>query len=392
MVVCLPCLPHVFGMQRRLGIFFVLTLTIISSGCSTENVLSGVVLQSEEHAFRIVEEARGLNHPWGIAFLPDGSILITERPGDLVHVTKGRVLRVSGVPSVASVGQGGLLDITLAHDFESSGWIYFTYVKEEPTGSGSYTTALGRGHLIDNTLQNWQELFVMNNPSSSERHFGSRIVFDHDGHLYMTIGERGERNRAQDLSDHGGSTLRLDDNGEPAFGNPFSDHVDALPEIFSIGHRNAQGMTVHPDTGLIWLHEHGPRGGDEVNIIRAGNNYGWPEITYGREYSGGPVGDGSTHKQGMEQPLVHWEPSIAPSGMMFYTGSEFPGWQGDLFIGALAGKHLRRLVIEGETVVHEEVLLQDLVGRVRDVAQGPDGFIWLITDADNGRLYRLEPQ
>lgn len=392
MVVSLPRLPHVFSMYRRLGIFFIFTLTLLYSGCSAENVLSGAVLQSEEHAFRIMEAAHGLNHPWGIAFLPDGSILITERPGGLVHVTEGQVLRVSGVPTVASVGQGGLLDITLARDFESSGWIYFTYAKEVPTGSGSYTTALGRGRLTDNTLQNWQELFIMSNPSSSGRHFGSRIVFDHDGYLYMTIGERGERNRAQDLGDHGGSTLRLNDNGEPAYGNPFSDHVDALPEIFSIGHRNAQGMAVHPDTGLLWLHEHGPRGGDEVNIIRAGNNYGWPEITYGREYSGEPVGDGSTHRIGMEQPLVHWEPSIAPSGMMFYTGTEFPGWQGDLFIGALAGKHLRRLVIEGETVVHQEVLLQDLVGRIRDVAQGPDGFIWLITDADNGRLYRLEPQ
>ncbi len=369
-----------------------MTLILVSSGCSAGNTRSGDTQQSEEHTFQIVEEAHGLNRPWGIAFLPDNSILITERTGGLVKVTNGQILRIGGVPAVASVGQGGLLDLSLAPDYESSGWIYLTYAKEEPAGSGSYTTALGRGQLVDNELQNWQELFVMSNPSSSGRHFGSRIVFDQDGHLYMSIGERGERTRAQDLNDHGGSTLRLGETGEPATGNPFSGQVDALPEIFSMGHRNAQGMAVHPDTGLIWQHEHGPKGGDEVNIVRAGNNYGWPEITYGEEYSGGPVGDGSTHKEGMEQPLVYWIPSIAPSGMMFYTGSKFPGWQGNLFIGALAGKHLRRLVLEGETVLHQEVLLEDVVGRIRDVEQGPDGYIWLITDADKGRLYRLKPQ
>jgi glucose/arabinose dehydrogenase len=326
-----------------------------------------------------------------MAFLPDTSILITERTGGLVKFENGEISRVGGIPDVASVGQGGLLDVALAPDYASSGWIYLTYAKEEPDGSGRYTTALGRGRLAGNTLQNWQELFVMSNPSSSGRHFGSRIVFDREGRLYMSIGERGERSRAQNLNDHGGSTLRLTENGEAAAGNPFTGQTNVLPEIFSYGHRNAQGMALHPDTGLIWQHEHGPRGGDEVNVVRAGRNYGWPEISYGEEYSGGPVGDGSTSKEGMEQPLVHWEPSIAPSGMMFYTGNKFPRWQGDLFIGALAGKHLRRLELDGETVVHQELLLENVVGRIRDVRQGPDGYIWIISDADKGGLYRLEP-
>ena len=369
-----------------------LSLLLVYSGCSAGNIHSLGTDKSEAHSFHIIEEARGLSRPWGITFLPDKSILITERTGGLVRITDGQVHRIKGVPTVASVGQGGLLDIATAPDFESSGWIYFTFSKEETAGSGEYATALGRAQLVGDALQNWQELFVMSNPSSSGRHFGSRIVFDAHGYLYMSIGERGERNRAQTLGDHGGSTLRLTEDGQAVADNPFINLNDALPEIYSYGHRNAQGMAVHPETGLIWQHEHGPRGGDEVNVIRAGNNYGWPVISYGEEYSGGPVGDGSTHKEGMEQPLVHWEPSIAPSGMMFYTGNKFPGWQGNLFIGALAGKHLRRLVLDGETVVHQEVLLENKVGRIRDVEQGPDGYIWIITDADKGGLYRLEPR
>lgn len=364
---------------------------LMGSGCSGGGVLSGMVFQSEEHAFRIVEVSDGLNHPWGITFLPDGSILVTERPGSLVRVDQGLVTRISGLPDVASVGQGGLLDIALSPDFDTTGWIYFTYSREHPEGSGRYTTVLGRGRLSGTKLENWQELFLMSNPSSSTRHFGSRIVFAPDGYLYMTIGERGEQTRAQDLGDHGGSTLRLTETGEPAPGNPFTGQSGALPEIFSFGHRNAQGVTVHPVTGEVWQHEHGPLGGDEVNIIRAGNNYGWPVITYGLEYSGNPVGDGITHKDGMEQPLVHWEPSIAPSGMTFYTGTQFPKWQGNLFIGALAGKHLRRLVLNGENVTHQEVLLKNTVGRIRAITQGPDGLLYFITDEENGMLYRLEP-
>jgi glucose/arabinose dehydrogenase len=364
---------------------------LAGSGCVAGGVRSGMELQSEECSFRIVEEAAGLDHPWGMTFLPDGSILITERPGGLVHIEQGRARDIGGIPAIAASGQGGLLDIALSPDYDTDGWIYLTYAVEQSAGSGTYTTALGRGRLSGTTLQSWEELFVMGNPSASTRHFGSRIAFGADGYLYMTVGDRGERNRAQDLGDHGGSTLRLTADGAPAPGNPFIGQPGALSEIFSYGHRNAQGMTIHPDTGAVWQHEHGPLGGDEVNIIGSGNNYGWPVITYGREYSGGPVGSGITHQAGMEQPLAHWEPSIAPSGMTFYTGDKFPGWKGDLFIGALAGKHLRRLVVSGETIVHQEVLLENLVGRIRAVIQGPEGLLWLITDDDNGKLYRLEP-
>jgi glucose/arabinose dehydrogenase len=379
-------------MKKHTKIIMLLMLVTLYSGCSAGNILSSGTQKSEEHVYRYVEVVRELNRPWGMTFLPDKSILITERTGGLVKFEDGQLSRIDGAPDVSPVGQGGLLDIALAPDYNSSGWIYLTYAKEEPEGSGMYTTALGRGKLVGDELQNWQELFVMSNPSSSGRHFGSRIVFDRDGYLYVSIGERGERVRAQDLNDHGGSTLRLTADGAAAAGNPFIGQSDTLPEIYSYGHRNAQGMAIHPDTGLIWQHEHGPKGGDEVNIIRAGSNFGWPEISYGDEYSGGPVGDGSTHKDGMEQPQVYWTPSIAPSGMMFYTGNTFPGWEGNLFVGALRGKHLRRLVLDGEIVVHQEILLENKIGRIRDVRQGPDGYIWILTDADKGMLYRLEPE
>jgi glucose/arabinose dehydrogenase len=361
---------------------------LISAGCVTGS--NGLVVPTEERTVRVIEVADGLEHPWGMEFLPDGGILVTERSGDLVLVREEKRSPVEGPPEVAAVGQGGLLDVLLDAQFDRTGLVYLTYSTESPDGSGRFTTALGRGRLSGTALLDWEELFVMSNPSRSGRHFGSRIAFGTDGFLYMTVGERGERNRAQNLNDHGGSVLRLTGEGDPAPGNPFAGTAGALPELFSIGHRNPQGMTVNPWTGEIWAHEHGPLGGDEVNIVRAGNNYGWPVITHGREYSGSPVGGGLTEKEGLEQPLIHWEPSIAPSGMTFYSGSRYPEWRGDLFLGALAGTHLRRLVVDGETIVHEEVLLDGVVGRVRDVAQGPDGYLWILTDEDDGSLYRLE--
>jgi glucose/arabinose dehydrogenase len=365
---------------------------LLAPAVAGTRVASGTALASREHRYRVVPMAQGLDHPWGMAFLPGGSVLITERPGGLVLVRGGEKTRVGGVlPEVAAVGQGGLLDIALHPDYERTGWIYLTFSRADPPGSSQYATALGRGRLEGAVLSDWEELFVASNRASGGLHFGSRIAFGREGLLYMTVGERGERNRAQDLGDHGGSVLRLTETGEPAPGNPFIGRSGALPEVFSYGHRNAQGLAVHPETGAVWLHEHGPRGGDEVNIIQAGSNYGWPVITYGREYSGGPVGAGIARREGMEQPLVHWTPSIAPSGMSFYTGQRFHRWRGDLFVGALAGRHLRRLVMERDRVIGQEVLLDGAVGRIRDVAQGPDGYLWIITDQDNGVLYRLEP-
>ena len=344
--------------------------------------------------FSVVQLVTGLDHPWALALLPGGEILITERPGRLLIYTPGvgsggsGIREVRGLPGISSTGQGGLLDIVLHPDYERTGWIYFTYSARYGFGHG---TKLARARLDGDRLTDLEELFRMSGPASGGRHFGSRLAFARDGSLFMTLGERGDRERAQDLGDHAGSVLRFSDDGSIPPDNPFVGQRGARPEIFTFGHRNAQGLAVNPWTGELWLHEHGPRGGDEVNVVVPGANYGWPVISYGAEYaSGRPVGEG-TIRDGMEQPLIYWVPSIAPSGMTFYTGDVFGPWRGDLFVGALAGEHLRRIDLDGNAVVGQDILLQGIIGRIRDVRTGPDGFIYLITDEDNGVLYRLEP-
>ena len=253
------------------------------------------------------------------------------------------------------------------------------------TARGSRAPRLGDGRLDD-----LEVIFTAEPLVRSSKHFGSRLAFDREGHLFVTVGERGQDDRAQDLGDHNGSVIRLHPDGSVPADNPFVGRADARPEIYSYGHRNPQGMAVHPETGAVWTQEHGPRGGDEVNLVRPGVNYGWPVITHGIDYSGLPVGEG-THKEGMAQPVHYWDPSIAPSGMAFYTGDAFPEWQGDLFIGALRDQLLVRLELDGERVVAEERLLEDAIGRIRDVETGPDGFLYLLTDERDGALYRLEP-
>ena len=370
--------------------FVLVTLMLLLITCDSSAEGNRTWETDETHEIVVSEIVTGLAHPWGMAFLPDGSVLITERPGGIALVQDGTKVEVTGAPEVAVAGQGGLLDVELHPNYGSpgNGWIYFTY---SSAADGGYATALGRGRLDGTAITDWEELFVMSEPTGTTRHFGSRIVFGEDGYLYMSIGDRGSRDRAQDTSDHAGSTLRLTDTGAPAPGNPFSD--PALPELYSFGHRNAQGMAVNPVSGEVWQHEHGPQGGDEVNVIRPGENYGWPIVTYGREYSTGePIGDPPEEHPEVILPLVHWSPdSIAPSGMTFYTGDRFPGWRGDLFLGALAGTHLRRLEIENGTVTEQELFLQERGWRIRDVAQGPEGYLWIITDADSGGLYRIEP-
>lgn len=343
---------------------------------------------SEAADFRLVQLLADIDHPWALAFLPDGDMLISERSGTL-WLFDGRVLvPVSGSPGVAQVGQGGLLDIAIHPDFEMNNLVYLSYADAY---DGGYGTVVARAQLSGSSLTGMEEVFRTGKASSGGHHFGSRLAFDNDGRLYVTLGERGSRDRAQDLSDQAGSILRLNDDGSIPGDNPFVGVAGAAPEIFTYGHRNAQGLALNPTSGEIWAHEHGPQGGDEINIIASGSNYGWPIITYGAEYgSGDPIGDG-TSAPGMEQPVTYWIPSIAPSGMAFYTGSAFPNWNGDLFVGALAGQHLRRVELDGDRVVSEEVLLRGLVGRVRDVRVGPDGFIYIVTDEDNGGLYRLEP-
>ena len=375
---------------------FAWTLSACSSGATSPDPNTSatpdatVVLErveSEEVTFRVVEVVRGLAHPWSVAWLPDGRMLITERPGRLVLVDGDRTTAIAGLPPIAARGQGGLLDVALPPDYADTGWIYFTY---SAPGDGGMGTALARAHLRDTTLSDVQTLYRQTPLVRGGRHSGSRIVFPGDGTLLFGIGDRGQRDPAQDLSTSIGALIRLDLDGSLPDDNPFVERGDARPEIYSYGHRNPQGMALHPETGVLWEHEHGPRGGDELNRIAAGANYGWPAITYGREYTtNAPIG--GTEAPGMEQPITYWIPSIAPSGMAFYTGDRFPAWQNHIFIGALAQQHLRRVVLEGNDVVHQEELLREELGRIRDVRTGPDGFLYVLTDADDGALYRLEP-
>ena len=356
------------------------------------SLLAGPALASEKHAFRTVILTENLEHPWGLAFLPDGRMLVSERSGRLRLISaKGELdpKPVAGVPPVATVGQGGLLDVVLHPDFRQNGWLYFSYAGP---GQGGQGTEVARGRLVGHALRDVQVLFRMQPKTSTGHHFGSRLVFDRQGMLYITLGDRGEKERAQRLDDHAGSVIRLHDDGRVPADNPFVGQAGALPEKYTLGNRNMQGAALHPQTGELWTHEHGPQGGDEINIIRAGVNYGWPVITFGRNYGiGTQIGEG-TAKPGMAQPIWQWTPSIAPSGMAFYAGERFPQWRGNLFVGALRGEMLLRLELDGDKVRREERLLVGAVGRIRDVRVGPDGLIYLLTDSDNGRLIRLEPQ
>lgn len=350
----------------------------------------GQAEQAQDHRFRIVEVARGFDRPWSLAFLPDGRMLVTERGGNLRWINADGILMprpISGVPDVVDNGQGGLLDVIPHPRFADNSLIYFSYAYGNLMGAH---TAVARGRLDGGRLTDQEVLLEAGPLTRGGRHFGSRLAFGVDGHLYITIGDRGRRDESQSLASHNGTVVRLTEDGAVPTDNPFVGQTGTLPEVYSYGHRNAQGMAVQPGSGRIWLHEHGPRGGDEVNIVSAGVNYGWPIITYGEEYRGGSIGIG-TSAEGMAQPVAYWTPSIAPSGMAFYEGSAFPAWQGDLFVGALVGQHLSRLDVEGQTVVGEEKLLEGLFARIRDVRTGPDGFLYLLTDASPGQLLRLEP-
>lgn len=350
---------------------------------------SAQTVQSQKQAFRPVIVVSGLDHPWSLAFLPDGRMLVTERSGQLRVIVDGQLQAapVSGVPEVFAKGQGGLLDVVLHPDYANNGWIYFSFAAASLRGGH---TAVARARLEGNRLVDVQTIFKANNVAGGGVHFGSRLAFGGDGKLYITVGERGDSDKAQELDSHNGTTVRLNDDGTVPGDNPFVNTAGAMPEIYSYGHRNPQGMARHPGTGAIWLHEHGPQGGDEINIVRAGVNYGWPVITYGRSYAGFSIGEGS-EKPGMAQPILHWTPSIAPSGMAFYTGDKFPAWRGNLFVGSLKFRHLVRLELDGARVVAQERLLENAFGRVRNVRQGPDGFLYLLTDEDDGALVRLEP-
>jgi glucose/arabinose dehydrogenase len=365
-----------------------LSIALLTSALAQDR---SAVINSEKHTFRVVTLLKGLEYPWSVAFLPDGRMLVTERAGRLRLV--GQDLRldpkpIAGLPDVVATGQGGLFDVVLHPEHSQNGWIYWAY---NAPGAGGWGTALARGKLQGSRMTEVQVLFSMKPKTRSSQHFGGRIVFDKAGMLYLTLGDRGDKERAQKLDDHAGSVIRLHDDGRVPLDNPFAKRVDAMPEKWTLGNRNMQGAALHPRTGELWSHEHGPQGGDEVNVMRSGLNYGWPVITYGVNYGFGTrIGEGQT-KPGMVQPLHLWVPSIAPSGMAFVSGSKFPKWTGDLLVGALRDQMLVRLELDGEKVVREERLLQGIVGRIRDVRMGPDGLVYLLTDDSEGALLRLEP-
>jgi aldose sugar dehydrogenase len=364
--------------------------SLLAAGCSPSDAQ---VFHSSAGDIGVETIARGLEHPWALAFLPDGRVLVTERPGRMRIVEKdGRLSTpLAGVPNVFASGQGGLHDVVLDRGYAENHTIYFCYA--EPVDGGA-RTALARARLVDDAtprLDDVKVIFHQEGPLSSGNHFGCRIAQTPDDNLFMSAGEHfTTRDQAQNLGNHLGKIIRIRPDGSAPPDNPFVGRAGAKPEIWSYGHRNPQGLALHPTTGKLWEHEHGPRGGDEINIIEPGRNYGWPVIGYGIDYNGARIHQ-STQKAGMEQPIWYWVPSIAPSGMAFMTGSLFPAWRGNLFVGALAGEILVRLELDGEKVVKEERLLQQLRERIRDVRQGPDGALWLVTDNSAGRLLRVAP-
>lgn len=365
---------------------FALMLLAAPAGAETFESSAGPV--------RVDPVVEGLDRPWSFAFLPDfaetGAMLIVEKPGALRLFANGELSPpLAGAPQAADRGQGGLLDVALARDFESSGEIYLSYAAEDGDG---LATHVARARLARDPAPRLEETTVIFRQSparSTTRHFGSRIVPLEDGSLFVTFGDRGGSDDAQDLSSHIGSIVRIERDGAPHAGNPFIDRPGARPEIWSYGHRNAQGAALGPD-GALYTSEHGAQGGDEVNRVERGRNYGWPVISYGRHYSGAKIGVGF-EREGMEQPIHYWDPSIAPSGLAIYGGDLFPAWKGDIFVGALKFRLISRLDVENGRIVGEERLFEGDFGRIRDVREGPDGAIWFATDRDPGAVWRVSP-
>lgn len=363
----------------------IVSASLAAGGLALSLAGSAVALDTSAGTMRAEAVASGFATPWAVAFLPDGGFLVSEKEGRLWIVRDGEASRIDGLPDILTQGQGGLLDILVPRDFAETRQVYLTHAKRQSGGSG---TALSVGRLSEDgtALEGTEVIFEMAEGSSGGRHFGSRLVEGEDGKLYMTIGERGDRPAAQDLARHNGSVLRLNRDGSVPSDNPFVGQDGAQPAIWSYGHRNPQGAAMDGE-GRIWVNEHGARGGDEVNLIRKGANYGWPVIAYGRHYSGGEIGEG-TEKEGMEQPVHYWDPSIAPSGMTFYDG-QVSDWQGDAFVGALKFDYIARL--SGDPLREVEQIEGPETRRVRDVRTGPDGYLWFISE-DRGTVYRLVPE
>jgi glucose/arabinose dehydrogenase len=345
-------------------------------------------VRTQYQQIRVVQLAAGLDRPWGLAFLPDGAFLVTERPGHLQLVRAGRKTEIAGLPEITAIRQGGLLDVSLHPDFAENRWVYLSYAKGGPDATA---TTLGRGRLEGDRLVDFEEVFTQDRLSGPGRHYGSRIAWLSDGTLLLSIGDRGaEPPRAQDPLDHAGKLLRLNADGTVPDDNPFAGRDDVHAEIWSLGHRNIQGMVVAAGD-VIWATEHGPRGGDELNRVEPGKNYGWPLVSKAREYrTEAPYGEARS-RPGYVDPVYEFLPTLAPSGLALVTADRFPAWRGNLLAGGLAAERIRRVVLEKDEVVHEEELLLGLVGRIRDVREGPDGLIYVLTDSAEGGLYRIEP-
>ena len=355
-------------------------LILAQPGCAEDNVVN-----TEAGPLKVETVAGGLNHPWGLAFLPDGRMLVTERTGSLRLVSPDGELSapLAGVPKVDAEQQGGLLDVALDPDFAKNQLVYLSYSEPGPEGS---TTAVARGTLTDQGLKDVKVIFREIFPVDNGLHFGSRLVFSPDGKLFITLGERFQFDSAQDLSNHLGKIVRINPDGSVPADNPFLGQQDAQPEIWSYGHRNVQGAAIHPDTGELWETEFGPFGGDELNIVKAGSNYGWPIVSWGRHYNGKKIPDPTTHPE-FTDAIYHWTPVISPSGITFYTGEAIPAWKGNLLIAGLSSQGIVRLTLQGDKVAAEERI--PMGARIRDVIQAPDGSVYALTDAGDGNILRL---
>jgi len=373
--------------QKKLIIIFL----VFALGLSASYAFT-LSKEKKNNSFEVEVIAEGLEYPWGMVFLPNGDLLVTEREGRLRRVSDGKLqdAAITGLPNNMYIeGQGGLLDVTIDPEFSDNNLIYLSYAG---SGEGGAGTEVAKARLNGDALEDLEVIFKVQPKTQGQNHYGSRLLFDNDGLLYVTLGDRYSfMDEAQNTTNHLGSIVRIKTDGSFPLDNPFFNDLKAKPEIYAYGVRNAQGIALRPSDGVIWYHEHGPRGGDELNILKAGANYGWPAITYGIDYSGAVISE-KTDAPGMEQPVVFWDPSIAPSGMDFYTGDKFPEWKGDIFLGALAHRHLRRLKLEGDVVIEQEVLLKDRNERIRAVKTGPDGFLYVLTDSYDGTILRLQPR
>jgi len=357
--------------------------------CFISPISANEIYSSEKHTFTVETIVKGLENPWSIDFLPNGRILVTERPGRLRIIDNGKLSEpIKGLPKIKAKGQGGLLDIALDPDFTNNQTIYISFSGVDKTGIG---TEVASAKLIGNELIDVKILFKALPKSRGGHHFGSRLLISNDGNLFITLGDRGTKERAQEINDHAGSLIRINKDGSIPNDNPLIKNTAAKPEIYTYGNRNMQGIAAHPETGEVWTIEHGPQGGDELNLMKSGVNYGWPIITYGVNYViGTKIGEG-TEKEGMTQPIHYWVPSIATSSLMFYSGDKFPEWKNNAFVSSLVFGQLARLEIKNNKVIKEERLLDGDFGRIREVHQGIDGLIYFITDDTRGKLYRIKP-